>query len=84
MTLAASAIIVRSNDIAKTIITIAEQIVETNGVRYFLCNRLNSGGRSWFIPIAKDTRLAANVVAFSAASVDTNPPANTIRAPNGR
>ena len=46
MTLAASAIIVKSNDIARTIITIPEHKVATTGVRYFLCSLLNTGGRS--------------------------------------
>ena len=33
------------------------------------------------MPIANDTRLAANVVAFSADNVETSPPNNTINAP---
>ena len=36
------------------------------------------------MPIANDTRLAANVVAFSADNVETSPPNNTINAPNGK
>ena len=45
---------------------------------------LNTCGRLYCVPIAKLTLLAANVVAFNAESVETNPPANTINAPNGR
>ena len=45
---------------------------------------LNISGRSFCFPIANETRLDGNVVALSAESVETNPPASTINAPNGR
>ena len=46
ITLAASAIFVRSNNIARVIITTAESIVDAKGVRYLGCNLLNTGGKS--------------------------------------
>ena len=84
ITLAAKAIAVKSIDNARIIIIIPEIIVETNGVLYLECILLKTCGRLYCVPIAKLTLLAANVVAFSAESVDTSPPASTISAPNGK
>ena len=51
------------------------------GVRCLECILLKIEGRSFCFPIANDTLLDANVVALSAESVDTKPPARTISAP---
>ncbi len=67
-----------------TNIMIPEMIVETNGVLYFVWILLNNEGRLYCFPIAKETLLAAKVVALRAERVETIPPPRTINAPNGK